>query len=85
MSNYAEGLVGLSDEQLVQQLSGGPFPGSQNFETIRFEMERRLLCAQKEAAEASKRASRAAERYTTATWILIIVTVIFNVMGVLDR
>lgn len=75
MSSYAKSLIALSDDQLTEQLSS-PLPGSQNHELIKFEMQRRAMLAQREAASATLRSAVAAERYTFATWILILVTVV---------
>lgn len=80
MSNDAAELAKLTDEQLVQILSG-PMPGSQRHEQIKFEMERRAMVAQQRAAEATLRSAIAAERYTKATWVLIAVTVIASLVS----
>ena len=80
MSNDAAELTKLSDEQLVQILSG-PMPGSQRHEQIKFEMERRTMVAQQKAAAATLRGAIAAERYTKATWVLIAVTVIASLVS----
>lgn len=45
----------------------GPMPGSTNHELIKFEMQRRAMLAQ-------KRAAVAAEKYTRATYWFIAVT-----------
>ena len=74
MTNYAENLRSLSDDQLADQMAGGPQPGSVNHELIKFEMHRRVAAAQKLAAEATLRGAIAAERYTRATWVLLILT-----------
>ena len=74
MTNYAESLRSLSDDQLADQMAGGPQPGSVNHELIKFEMHRRVAAAQKLAAEATLRGAIAAERYTRATWVLLILT-----------
>jgi hypothetical protein len=75
MANYAEELMALTDEQLAVALIS-PQPDSPKHEQIKFEMQRRAMKAQKDAAEATKRSAVAAERYTFATWVLILVTVI---------
>lgn len=75
MSSYVNQLLELTDEQLTLQLAS-PMPGSQNHELIKFEMQRRAMIAQSNAAKATLRGAIAAERYTTATWVLILVTVI---------
>ena len=74
MTNYAENLRRLSDEQLADQMAGGPQLGSVNHELIKFEMQRRVAVAQKLAADATLRGAIAAERYTRATWVLLILT-----------
>ena len=74
MTNYAENLRSLSDDQLADQMAGGPLPGSVHHELIKFEMQRRVASAQKLAAEATLRGAIAAERYTRATWVLLILT-----------
>jgi hypothetical protein len=75
MANDAKRLMELDDEQLAEALSS-PLPGSQRNEQIIFEMQRRAMVAQKNAAIATLRSARAAERYTFATWVLIAVTVV---------
>ncbi|MCC6924306.1 hypothetical protein [Novosphingobium sp.] len=64
----------MTDEQLADVLGGGPLPGSPNHEIIKFEMQRRVCLAQKQAADATLRGAIAAERYTRATWALIVIT-----------
>ena len=73
--SYAKDLMALTDEQLAEQLTS-PSPGSPNHEAIKFEMQRRAMLAQDAAAKATLRGAIAAERYTTATWCLIVVSVI---------
>jgi hypothetical protein len=75
MNSYVKKLIELSDEQIVEQ-PASPLPGSQNHELIKFELQRRTMIAQKKSADATLRGAIAAERYTKATWILILVTVI---------
>ena len=71
--SYSERLSTLSDLQLVEE-SGYKLPGSACSELINFEMERRAVVAQSEAAKATLRGAIAAERYTNATLFLIVVT-----------
>ena len=80
VDGYADMLIGYTDDQLAQQL-GMVVTGGGRFEQIKFEMERRMLLAQKKAAVATLRAAIAAERYTIATWILILVTTIASIVG----
>ena len=76
MSDYSQNLRKMSHEDLADILAGGPEPGSRNHEIIKFEMHRRATAAQQRAAEATERSAVAAERYTRATWVLIVITVI---------
>jgi hypothetical protein len=73
VANYAKELSLLDDAQLADMLAG-PMPGSTHHEQIKFEMERRAMTAQ-------LRAAVAAEKYTTATWFLIGVTVATNLVS----
>ena len=79
MANIAGTLVNETDKELLARLATGQADNS-NISQVKFEMQRRALDAQldaqKEAAKASTRASEAAEKYTRATWMLIIVTAI---------
>ena len=73
MANYARDLMALDNSQLAEMLAS-PLPGSTHYEQIKFEMERRAMTAQ-------LRAAMAAERYTKATWVLIVATVVTNVVS----
>ncbi len=82
--NYAKSLLAHTDDQLAEELSHR-VPGSVNHEVIKFEMQRRLLIAQKEAAEAAMRSALASERYTRATWWLLFFTALGAVGGLVWR
>lgn len=82
MSSYSRQIMNISDEDLAEMMSG-PMPGSTNHELIKFEMQRRAMTAQRDAANATLRGAIAAERYTRATWILISVTAVGLLVSVL--
>ena len=75
MSDYATKLLSYTDDQVAEELSY-KIPGSVNHEMVKFEMQRRMLISQKLAADATLRSAIAAERYTRATWFLILVTTV---------
>lgn len=71
---FATSLTGLTDIQLLETLAYKDF-GGKNYDLVKFELERRVTVAQVQAAEATLRGAIAAERYTQATWVLILVTI----------
>jgi hypothetical protein len=73
MSEFLREIMSCSDEQLAERLSG-PMPGSTNHEIIKFEMQRRAMNAQRRAADA-------AERYTRATYVFIVVTALAGLLS----
>jgi hypothetical protein len=80
IDQYAAMLMSYTDDQLAHQM-GMIAKGGGRYEQVKFEMERRILLAQKAATEATLRSAISAERYTKATWFIILVTaigVIFN-------